>query len=234
MALTRSNSEEKFPYPSWDEAFLSAIDCAIRQAWANVIATGIDLSQSSEDQITEKLEDQLEKILNSGDNKVFNRSKFQDVIRGGNFCNYNKKSITKQPDLIIRPVDLTPGIDNRYHGLFIECKILDKKDKSELKYIENGIKRFVDGEYAWAMTHAMMLAYVRAENISLPSSLEKCFSRNIKKPFIVECCSKDNFKKMRETEDGSCYVSTHCRGWVHEEHGDPGDIRLDHLWLTVK
>lgn len=234
MALTRSNSEEKFPYPSWDEALLLAIDCAIRQAWANVIAMGQDLSQSTENQITEKLEDQLERILNSGSNNVFNRSKFQDVIRGGDFCNYNNKHIVKKPDLIIRPMDYTPGIDNRYHGLFIECKILDKKDKSELKYIENGIKRFVDGEYAWAMTHAMMVAYVRAENIKMPSSLETCFNRNKNKPCIIECCSKDKFKKMREIGGDSCYASIHGRTWVHEDHGDPGDIRLDHLWLTVK
>lgn len=234
MALTKSNLEEKFPYPSWDEEFLYAIDSSIRQAWANVIAMGLNLSQSSEDQITEKLEDQLERILNSGSNDVFNRSKFQDVIRGGNFCSFNNRSLTKQPDLIIRPVDYTPGIDNRYHGLFIECKILDRKGKNELKYIENGIKRFVDGEYAWAMTHAMMVAYVRAENITIPLSLETCFTRNKNKPCIVECCAKDRFQKIRENDGVSCHASIHVRNWVHEDHGAPGDIRLDHLWLTVK
>lgn len=39
------------------------------------------------------------------------------------------------------------------------------------------IKRFVDGEYAWAMTHAMMVAYVRAENLTISLSLESVFEK---------------------------------------------------------
>lgn len=233
MALAKSNLGI-FPYPSWDDETLSYIDSAIHQAWDNVISLGLNLFEASEDEITEKMEDQLERILVSGNNKVFNRTKFQDIIRGANFCNFNNKHLNKQPDLIIRPFDYTPGIDNRYHGLFIECKILDKKNMTELKYITNGIKRFVDGEYAWAMCHAMMLAYVRAENILIPSSLEACFKRNRDKSAVVECFSKESFKRHREVNGRSCYASTHNRNWKHPEHGVPGEIRLDHIWLLVK
>jgi len=63
----------------------------------------------------------------------------------------------------------------------IECKLLDKAtDKTFYLYCKEGVKRFVDGEYAWARREAAMLAYVRDGSRVVPD-LSTYLERNAAK-----------------------------------------------------
>jgi hypothetical protein len=48
-----------------------------------------------------------------------------------------------------------------FDALFVECKPVDAKHPVGSKYCDDGLIRFVRGDYAWAMQEGMMLAFAR-------------------------------------------------------------------------
>ncbi|WP_139051989.1 hypothetical protein [Roseibium sp. TrichSKD4] len=63
----------------------------------------------------------------------------------------------KRPDLSIFLTER-----NRNFPLIAEAKLIDiPRGKTEKLYCEKGLMRFLNGEYAWGTTEAMMVAYVR-------------------------------------------------------------------------
>ena len=92
-----------------------------------------------------------------------------------------------------------------------------------LSYIKKGLKRFVNGDYAWAMQEGMMLAYVHP-NYKLSKleielkSYKTGFLNTINHLFVNE-------------ED--LYKSKHSRHfeWI-ENRGSATPINIYHLWKT--
>lgn len=79
------------------------------------------------------------------------------VARGKESLSFDGSHLEKRPDLSIYLSDR-----NRSFPLIAEAKIIDAAAaKTEALYCNNGIERFVDGEYAWGSREALMLAYVR-------------------------------------------------------------------------
>jgi hypothetical protein len=79
------------------------------------------------------------------------------VARGKESLSHDGAHLEKRPDLSIY-------LSNRNRGfpLITEAKIIDAStSKTEALYCENGIHRFVNGEYAWGNREALMVAYVR-------------------------------------------------------------------------
>jgi hypothetical protein len=231
LILSKPNSFKTFPFQRWDDDILFCVDKAIKTAWVLVQNKYSSTIMSfNEETISEKLEYELQKLMDSEKLPIFNRSKFQSVVRGGKYCSYNGVSIEKAPDLTLKLIDLNPGIsDSRHDALFIECKIINR-GKTPLLYIENGIYRFVEGEYAWAMPQAMMLAFVKNKK-KLPTDLLESFKRNMSKKKVHKCQPKHN--KMTEVipKAPKTFLSKHVRKWVHAEYGVPGNIDILHLWL---
>ena len=213
---------------------LLCIDNAIKRAWRNVLKKHKkQLHNYSEEEITEKLEDEIQKIMDAEDESGFNRSVFQTISRGAKFCSYNNAHLEKQPDLTLRKVDLTPGIfDSRQDALFIECKLIDGRNKSPLNYIKHGIRRFVDGEYAWAMPHSMMIAYVR-DGKKIPSAIKDTFKRNSQNALVVHCSPTLNqYNLWVDSMMPQTYKTDHTRLWNHKLYGPPCDISISHVWLN--
>ena len=50
---------------------------------------------------------------------------------------------------------------SEHDGLFIEAKPVDATHAAGSRYCDDGLIRFIRGDYAWAMQEAMMLAYAR-------------------------------------------------------------------------
>lgn len=233
-SLTGSKSVKKYPFSSWSQSELICVRNAIKGAWNNVTANKSNkLLTSSEEEITEKLEYEIQRLMDKEIIQGFSPSLFQTIVRGAKFRSYNDAHLEKQPDLTLRQIGLRPGLvdDSRHEALFIECKVIDS-GKTPLMYIENGIRRFTDGEYAWAMPHATMLAFVK-NTATIPNSLEESFGRNKSKAIIKRCSPlKNEYTEATGSSVPKTLCTTHSRNWSHPKYGPPGDIRLEHIWLS--
>ncbi len=232
MSLAHTNITQVYPYSEWGVSLLLLIDTAIKHAWEELRKNcKVTLSSGKEEDINEELQLALQELMGTGDIEGFNHSKLTGVERGGKYRSFNKKHLGKQPDLNIKMINCTPGLVNSiYNGIFIECKIIEP-NKSPLLYIENGVRRYVDGEYAWAMCHTFMIAYVR-NGKKVPKALQDTIKRNSKKKVIMRCSPLGNeYKVWPDTNNPKTYQTLHCRSWSHPEHGAPGNIEISHIWL---
>ncbi len=116
-----------------------------------------------------------------------------------------------------------------HDALFVECKPIDKTHAAGGKYCDDGLCRFVDGDYAWAMEEGLMLGYARHDRtiakhlipaMRQPDRLARLktgeLPRSIAHPGAV---ARDNAEAL--------HVSRHRRGfhWV-EEKGPATDILI--------
>jgi hypothetical protein len=119
-------------------------------------------------------------------------------------------------------------MDYRYFGLFIECKVIDT-GRVMSKYVQQGLARFVDGTYAWAVPVALMVAYVHGD-YALPHTLHaylKNRKRDDGQPLMSTMSLRD------EPNLPEIYSTIHERPFSYLGGGVPGPVRVDHLWHRV-
>jgi hypothetical protein len=124
-----------------------------------------NLARAEEDRVTAALLAIIENnFRQNGTVAGFDRRSFEPVVRQTQASNYDGTHIAKTPDLCfrLRRDDFEPRTTlSEYDGLFVECKPVDAKHPAGSKYCDDGVIRFVRGDYAWAMQEGMMLAYAR-------------------------------------------------------------------------
>ena len=124
-----------------------------------------NLAAANEDPVTAALRSTIENNLRlSGEVRGFHKRNFETVIRQGQWANFDGTRLTKTPDLFFKLRDdegRRGGVLSEFDGLFIEAKPVDTSHSAGSKYCDDGLIRFVRGDYAWAMQEAMMLAYAR-------------------------------------------------------------------------
>jgi hypothetical protein len=101
-------------------------------------------------------------LLPRGTVPGFNKTYFSYVIRDAELTSYDGTHPDKKPDILLgvqRPDGARVIVDQ--DGVFVECKPVDATHSLTAEYGLAGIRRFVEGEYGWAMRSAIMLAYVR-------------------------------------------------------------------------
>ena len=85
-------------------------------------------------------------------------------FRQSQVANFDGSKLTKTPDLCfkLRIADKVTyrGI-SEFDALFVECKPVDATHAAGSRYCDDGLVRFVIGDYAWAMQEGMMVAYAR-------------------------------------------------------------------------
>jgi len=147
------------------------------------------------------------------------------VIRGGESVSYNGKHLEKRPDLAIY---LTSRHAN--FPLLLECKIIDSPNGRGIDlYCVQGIQRFVDGQYGWANTQCLMLAYVR-DGSSVESALTpylEMTSAKIPDPFRTEALPKLVNKSTLQSKHSRVFKYTEKR------HDLPGSISIYHMWIGM-
>src|SRR5258708_31137479 len=116
----------------------------------------VELASASEPVITLRMQDALEVILNSVAVNGFSPAVFGPPIRGQELEDVSQKKLEKRPDLTFQQHVAVPA--TRHHALFFECKVLGR-GRTVGDYVKDGVRRFCDGRYAWAMPHAGMIAY---------------------------------------------------------------------------
>ena len=150
------------------------------------------------------------------------------VARGKETISFDGSHLEKRPDLSIYLTNRSPSFP-----LVVECKLIDiQRRKTVNLYCDDGLTRFVRGEYGWATREAFMLAYVRDE-----STIGACL-----RPFLHDSVKKqpdayltDALPEPIPATDLPIARSFHNREFRYSglSHG-PGVIQIWHLWLTLR
>lgn len=203
---------------------LLVVEAGIREAWRRIAKK---LSPSaSEVEVNTSLEAQLNELLAKPTEVAgFDYETFETVVRGGEQTDASGGALEKRPDLAFRLARSHGGSKSNW-ALFVECKIVDKTHRVS-RYCKDGLARFVDGRYAWAVNVGMMVAYTR-DGFTLPKKLQGHLRRtaecHVPKLVLTKCAAPSQ-----------AYESTHPRSHIKvppPAAATPPDIRVVHLWLT--
>ena len=150
------------------------------------------------------------------------------VARGTESVSFDGTHLEKRPDLSI----ILSGADRRF-PLVAEAKILDAgSSKTAARYCENGVRRFVTGEYAWGSREALMIGYVR-DGSTIDGTL---------RPFLSKATAVQRHRYLVESlptridgDPSGLAYTRHGRdfAYTYQRPPDkPGTISVWHLWLT--
>lgn len=149
-------------------------------------------------------------------------------------ASYNGAKLATAPDLCfrVRSDDFCPvSWISEYDGLFVECKPVDKKHPVGSKYCDDGLIRFVKGDYAWAMQEGIMLAYAR-DGRTIKEHFGPAIAERKEKLAVVQELSPVDLPVAAATESAqTVYTSRHRRDfeWL-DDKGTACDITIFHLW----
>jgi hypothetical protein len=200
---------------------------ALSAAWADLLHRHPKiLLQEEEAAINTLMETRLLALL---DEDPLWAQMVRAVARGRETLSYDGSHLEKRPDL-----SLFLTRRNAAFPLAIECKIIDEvNSKSGKLYCDNGVSRFLTGEYAWATREALMIAYVRDKS-TIASTLAPLFvpSAPDPAPYAVE-----GAMSAIGVPPPDLAKSSHSRGFRYPlrqpPRDEPGAIALWHLWLPV-
>lgn len=225
MSMSRDYQVDEFmrgvqrPVPPLQRRPLKVIAEMLVAAWDGLLEEHEFLLRHEE-------EKEINTLMDSRLNSLFEqnpqwRTLVSGVTRGKETINYNGSKLEKRPDLSIH---LTCRFSRL--SLIVECKLLDmNKNKTIDLYCNQGLARFVEGQYAWYAREAFMLAYVR-DGATIAGCLVPHLEKNQKKvpdPFLTEqlpiAINHTSFDLAR---------SRHGRIF----RDNPGSIDVWHLWLA--
>jgi hypothetical protein len=222
--LTR---DTPLPLAQIEDEHLQTILKTISVAWQELQALGTQaLTNGEERDVNAPLDLQLNHMCRS-DRKF--KGLVHSVQRGRETMSYTGAALEKRPDLSFIFLH-----GDRNFPLAVECKIVDHPNRKTVRlYCNNGIARFVCGDYGWARCEAIMLAYVRDGATVANKLTPHLQAQSSKKP--------DPFLTMSGPEPVPSLHPTAQRS-VHQrtfqyldvvEGTEPGPISLWHLWLPA-
>lgn len=195
------------------------------------------LVEATEDQITAALVAVIENDLRqTGRVRGFNKGSYDRVDRQGQVANFDGTRLGKSPDLCfaLRHDDREPRmVLSEYDALFVECKPVDSTHAVGSRYCDDGLIRFVRGDYAWAMQEGMMLAYAR-DGRTIAGHLVRAMSEPKRKTSLgtVELPRAGHAPDATGRDRAEpIHISKHRRGfsWL-DNKGKATDITIYHLW----
>lgn len=215
------------PLPEVSTDHLEVIAEGLLRAFGDVRARSpVTVASGSEAEVTALMEARLNTLIE--EDPLWGQLVLC-IVRGKESLSFNGEHLEKRPDLSIY-------LSNRNRGfpLITEAKIIDAaSSKTEALYCDNGIRRFVDGEYAWGNREAFMIAYVR-DGSSISTKLTPFLSGAIsKKPpgYLIE-----SLPTAVGVASNDLAHSRHGRSFMYDGHSSsglrPGPISVWHLWLS--
>ena len=198
----------------------------LRQAFNDVrVRAPSKVATGEEREVTALMEARLNRMI---DEDSLWRQLVHCVVRGKESISFDGAHIEMRPDLLI----FLSGANRRF-PLVAEAKILDAAtSKTVALYCENGIRRFVQGEYAWGNREAFMIGYVR-DGASIDPTLEAFLSKaeNLDpERYLVEA-----LPVPVGSGPSDLAYTRHGRKFVYGSQpppNRPGPISLWHLWLA--
>src|ERR1035441_7032660 len=221
--LTRCQS---FPLAPLHEIHLAFIAEVLRRAWNDLLVDRRPvLLSGGETEVNALIETRLNALLE--EDGLWSQL-VRGVARGKETVSYDGSHLEKRPDLSIHLTDRSPSFP-----LIVECKLIDAPSRKKIElYCNDGLVRFVRGEYGWATRKAFMLGYVR-DGSTISSCLEPFLAQNrTKQPdmylthALPESIGESDMYLAR---------SSHCREfrYVGQSYGPPGAIAIWHLWIAA-
>lgn len=218
----------ELPFPALHGEHLALIADVLMLAWSDLAQTqGKLLSTGTEAEVNALMETRLNLML---DELPLWGQFIRGVARGKETLSFDGTHLEKRPDLSLFLWARTPSFP-----LIVECKLIDSASgKTAALYCNEGLKRFLTGEYGWGVKEAFMLAYVRDR-----STTESClvpFLRDTQKstsaPYEMSALSS-----ALNRSDGDIVLSGHERAFRYvgrtSPNDDPGPVSIWHLWLQV-
>ena len=195
------------------------------------------LATEKEDRITEQLFNVIEnKLRPTGEIKGFNSRSFDRMARQAQMTNYSGEKLAKTPDLSfkLRHDEIEPRpVISAQDALFIECKPVDAAHAAGGKYCDDGLCRFVNGDYAWAMQEALMLAYARDRRtitdhllpaMREPARMKRLQTERLPAPISAVEAGPTRFAEI-------VHMSRHRRNFPWRDgKGQATPIGVFHLW----
>ena len=133
------------------------------------------------------------------------------------------------PDLVFDLKRDSLPVLGTHDGLAVECKPVDKKHPAGEHYCDKGLRRFVDGDYAWTMQEAMMVAYVRDGRCIAKSLLPAMAGRRPELGIVQEPTPVREARPAKRAD--GLHVSVHARTFSWPDgRGTACDIRIFHSW----
>lgn len=222
-----------FPYQPFPDAVLLAVVRATRQAWAPIADEERKCAKTderSELQLNADLAIEMDALRRQGKIPQFNTDVFETPVPDAPTRDYTGEHISTRPDITIRLRDLRPLVaDPTLDAIFLECKRLRQAENLGL-YFKSGMKRFLDGAYAWAVQQAIMVGYVETDQ-ELPHDLETRLMRN-GKDAEMQLVLDARSRPVRPSGKRYLAYTRHQRKWEHLNKDVPGDIELLHVWLS--
>lgn len=225
------------PHPRLGLPVILLIRRVLLRAFELLREQGFNLAVATQDEVTAALRSTIEnRPRQTGEVSGFNKRYFDFVVRQGQWQNFNGTVLTKTPDLFFKLRDDENARDrvlSEFDGLFIEAKPMDSTHPAGSKYCDDGLIRFVRGDYAWAMPEAMMLAYTRDDRTILghliPAMGEADRMISLATIHLPQACRVTAASDCPEAE--AVHISHHRRNfqWPHGK-GSATDITVYHLW----
>ncbi|NQT88160.1 hypothetical protein HQ560_15440 [bacterium] len=225
----------ELPHPPISLPVFLVVENALRVAWAILRKRNcphFDLDPATEDPITHELYEILyDELFAKGRVPGFDRELLTVVTREPKLRTYDRRSLDKMPDLLVGLAGRTSIAKPSQDWLFIECKPVDMDHTVGKHYCGKGVIRFVEGEYAWTMTSAMMIGYAR-KGYTIPSKLGKALKD---RPATMHTL---NFPEPCPHSAGGVFseavhVSKHDRKFRYRETRKKAPpITIRHLWLS--
>lgn len=225
-SLTRGLS---LPLPPIDRSALEVILEAVASAWEQVQHEHMHcLVMGKEAEISGLLINYMNEALSQDDDGGLGMY-VSSVARGSEQVNFNGEKLELRPD--IQFVLTTQDVRFR---LVAECKIIDlAEQKTPAKYRDEGIRRFVVGDYAWASQEALMFAYVRCKTSKLNASVLTGLQTYADMNCTAQSMRLSNSALITNDAMGSSSHDRHFQYMHTPTPASPGPIELWHLWLAV-
>lgn len=212
------------PLQAIDDLHLEIITEGLAQAFAavRVSAPGV-IARGNEAEITALLQARLNAMI---EDQPLWRQLVASVVRGAESLSFDGSHLEKRPDLSIH---LTAR--SQRFPLIAEAKIIDAA-KGEALYCSHGVKRFLDGEYGWGGSEAIMIAYVR-DGTSIASRLSPYLTSPMNAAAYAVQTGPDALTPAvcdtAHSRHGRAFLYAHTPSPTNH----PGPITLWHLWLDA-
>jgi len=217
-------------------SLMAVVQNALGYAWRILLTEVADgqftICNTHEDVITERLYMILDSIYCDKPELIDGFALFETPVREGNVRNHRGDRPDCQPDLTFRPLrGQIVAKSSVMSAIFVECKPIDSSHHVGSAYCQEGISRFVKGDYAWCVDRAIMLAYVR--NIcKLPDGLSYVLDqkKEIKNYQLVQ-----KPISMGKTGSGdSIYSTVHNRSSLALSSAIKStSVTLHHMWVST-
>lgn len=239
VAIARDFRAAK-PFDSISPLWLGAIELGLREAWKELVKNQtryqVNVEEDDEHLISEPLVRAINFLRNNMQKEPFLTlvKHFDHAYVGAGFRNYKNEEI-QQPDLVFKPrIAPHAGIDAQYYAIFIEAKVISEKSHQRVgTYFRDGVIRFIDGRYAWAMRQGLMLAYVRGTDLVADTAIQEYLEPKMRRErFAVK---NSGVRVTPPNPLPKVYQTVHSRDWSYDADSQevPGDISIRHLWLSV-